>query len=432
MDVCTLASGSSGNSLLICCGSTYVLLDAGISARRITSALKALGADPTRLSAVLVTHEHTDHVSGLATLTKQLGVPVYATAPTLDRLERKVPALARLGRALEAGTGFQLGELWVESFSTPHDAAGSVGYAVTGGGARMALATDLGHLTPQVWDAAQGADLLVCETNHDEDWVRSGPYPYALKQRILGDFGHLSNEAGAELAGRAALAGTRTILLAHLSSENNTPARAREVVSRRLSARGGHHPGGSPPVGVRGAVPAGAGRSSPGLSGKGGIPVLSVYLICVGKLKEKFYQEACAEYIKRLSPYCRLTLVELPEEKLPQDPSQAQIDAALEKESQAIRAKLPPSTSLVCLCVEGRLRSSEELSALVGTWEHSSAKHLAFVIGGSYGLAERLKGESWVKLSMSPMTFPHHLARVMLLEQLYRAFKIREGSSYHK
>ena len=238
MEVCTLASGSSGNSLLICCGSTYVLLDAGISARRITSALKALGADPTRLSAVLVTHEHTDHVSGLATLTKQLGVPVYATAPTLDRLERKVPALARLGRALEAGTGFQLGELWVESFSTPHDAAGSVGYAVTGGGARMALATDLGHLTPQVWDAARGADLLVCETNHDEDWVRSGPYPYALKQRILGDFGHLSNEAGAELAGRAALAGTRTILLAHLSSENNTPARAREVVSRRLSALG--------------------------------------------------------------------------------------------------------------------------------------------------------------------------------------------------
>ena len=205
----------------------------------ISAKLVEMGGDVAEQDdAVLVTHEHTDHVSGLATLTKQLGVPVYATAPTLDRLERKVPALAQLGRALEAGTGFQLGELWVESFSTPHDAAGSVGYAVTGGGARMALATDLGHLTPQVWDAARGADLLVCETNHDEDWVRSGPYPYALKQRILGDFGHLSNEAGAELAGRAALAGTRTILLAHLSSENNTPARAREVVSRRLSALG--------------------------------------------------------------------------------------------------------------------------------------------------------------------------------------------------
>ena len=140
--------------------------------------------------------------------------------------------------------------------------------------------------------------------------------------------------------------------------------------------------------------------------------MLSVYLICVGKLKEKFYQEACAEYVKRLSAYCRLTLVELPEEKLPQAPSQGQIDQAL--------------------CVEGRMRSSEELAQLVGTWEQSSAKHLVFLIGGSYGLHPSIKAEAQVKLSMSPMTFPHHLARVMLLEQIYRAFKIREGSSYHK
>ena len=160
--------------------------------------------------------------------------------------------------------------------------------------------------------------------------------------------------------------------------------------------------------------------------------MLSVYLVCVGKLKEKFYQEACAEYLKRLTPYCKLTLVELPEEKLPQNPSQAQVNGALEKEGQAIRAKLPPNTSLVCLCVEGWLKSSEELAALVRTWEHSSAKHLAFVIGGSFGLAESLKSGAWTKLSMSPMTFPHHLARVMVLEQLYRAFKINEGSSYHK
>ena len=160
--------------------------------------------------------------------------------------------------------------------------------------------------------------------------------------------------------------------------------------------------------------------------------MLSVYLICVGKLKEKFYLAACAEYQKRLGAYCKLELTELSEERLPQNPSRAQIDAALEREAAAIRGKIPPNSCLVALCVEGKPHSSEELSALVGTWEHSSAKHLAFDIGGSYGLAERLKGESWVKLSMSPMTFPHHLARVMLLEQLYRAFKIREGSSYHK
>ena len=160
--------------------------------------------------------------------------------------------------------------------------------------------------------------------------------------------------------------------------------------------------------------------------------MLSIYLVCVGRLKERFYQDACAEYFKRLSPYCKLTLLELPEERLPQTPSQGQIDAALEKEGQAIRSKLPPNTSLVCLCVEGRLRSSEELASLVQTWEHNSAKHLAFVIGGSFGLAESLKAEAWVRLSMSPMTFPHHLARVMVLEQLYRAFKINEGSNYHK
>ena len=152
--------------------------------------------------------------------------------------------------------------------------------------------------------------------------------------------------------------------------------------------------------------------------------MLSVYLICVGKLKEKFYQEACAEYVKRLSAYCRLTLVELPEEKLPQAPSQGQIDQALAREAAAIRAKLPPSAVLAALCVE--------LAQLVGTWEQSSAKHLVFLIGGSYGLHPSIKAEAQVKLSMSPMTFPHHLARVMLLEQIYRAYQISAGTKYHK
>ena len=160
--------------------------------------------------------------------------------------------------------------------------------------------------------------------------------------------------------------------------------------------------------------------------------MLSVHLICVGKLKEKFYLDACGEYLKRLSGYCKLTLTELPEEKLPQNPSQAQIDAALAREAAAIRGKLPQNSSLVALCVEGKLRSSEELADLVRQWEQNSAKHLVFLIGGSYGLDAALKSEAWVRLSMSPMTFPHHLARVMVLEQIYRAFKINEGSNYHK
>ena len=160
--------------------------------------------------------------------------------------------------------------------------------------------------------------------------------------------------------------------------------------------------------------------------------MVNVTLICVGKMKEKFYIEAAAEYVKRLAGYCRLNIVELPEQKLSQNPSRGEIDAALAREAEAIRAKLPPSASIVAMCIEGKLRSSEELAKLVGDWELSSAKHLVFLIGGSFGLHPSIKQEAWVKLSMSPMTFPHHLARVMLLEQIYRAFKIREGSGYHK
>lgn len=162
--------------------------------------------------------------------------------------------------------------------------------------------------------------------------------------------------------------------------------------------------------------------------------MMSITVICVGKLKEKFYADGVAEYQKRLSPYCKLDLVELAEEKLPKDPSQAQIDAALAKEAAAIRAKLPPSSYVVALCIEGRMRSSEELAVKLwgNAWGDGTAKRLVFLIGGSHGLDGDLKREANDRLSMSPMTFPHHLARVMLLEQVYRAFKINEGSSYHK
>ena len=160
--------------------------------------------------------------------------------------------------------------------------------------------------------------------------------------------------------------------------------------------------------------------------------MLSVYLICVGKLKEKFYKDACAEYSKRLSAYCKLTVVELPEAKLSPRPSQSEINAALEKEGEAIRAKIPPSARVAALCVEGRLRSSEELPQMFPVPGRSLDKHMVFLVGGSYGLHPSIKAEASLQLSMSPMTLPHHLARVMLLEQIYRAFKIQEGSSYHK
>jgi len=160
--------------------------------------------------------------------------------------------------------------------------------------------------------------------------------------------------------------------------------------------------------------------------------VQTVTVLCVGKLKEKFYTDAAAEYAKRLSRFCKLRIVELPEERLPDNPSPAQIEAALAREAGAIRGKLPPSSSVVALCVEGRLRSSEELAHLIATWANRGEKQLVFLIGGSYGLHPSIKAEAWAQLSMSPMTFPHHLARVMLLEQIYRAYQINAGSKYHK
>ena len=160
--------------------------------------------------------------------------------------------------------------------------------------------------------------------------------------------------------------------------------------------------------------------------------MLSVTLICVGKMKEKFYIDAAAEYVKRLGAYCRLNVVELPEQRLPPNPTRGEIDAALAREAEAIREKIPQNSSVVALCIEGKLHSSQELAEVVSRWEHSAARHLVFVIGGSWGMHPSIKQEAWVRLSMSPMTFPHHLARVMLLEQIYRGYQINAGSKYHK
>ena len=157
-----------------------------------------------------------------------------------------------------------------------------------------------------------------------------------------------------------------------------------------------------------------------------------VSIICVGKMKEKFYMDAAAEYTKRLSRFCKLEIVELPEERLPEDPSPAQIDAALAKEADAIRSKLPPSAFIIAMCVEGKLRSSEALARLMADSASRGSSHVVFLIGGFFGLHPSVKALAAEKLSMSPMTFPHHLARVMLLEQVYRAYQINAGSKYHK
>ena len=160
--------------------------------------------------------------------------------------------------------------------------------------------------------------------------------------------------------------------------------------------------------------------------------MLSVKLICVGKMREKFYSDAFAEYAKRLQGYCRLELVELTEQRLPENPSAKEIAAALDKEAQDILRTIPADAYVAALCVEGKLLSSADVAELIAARENSGKPRLCFLIGGSYGMADQVKACADLKLSMSKMTFPHHLARVMLAEQIYRGFKINEGSRYHK
>ena len=238
----TLASGSSGNCALLSDGETHVLIDAGISCRRICTALRGLGMEPADLAGVLITHEHTDHIAGVATLTKQLRVPVYTSPGTGRQLCYRIAALEDLLRPVSPGTAFSLGGLDIETFPTLHDAAEPMGFAVSSGGRKAAVVTDLGLVTEAVPAGMAGASLVLVEANHDEEWVRSGPYPYALKARILGDRGHLSNEAGGLLARSAVEAGARTVVLAHLSRENNTPEHALAAVSTALLGCG-IHPG---------------------------------------------------------------------------------------------------------------------------------------------------------------------------------------------
>ena len=236
--VTTLASGSGGNCLLVSGGGSHLLIDAGISCRRITTALAALGLGLSQLDGILITHEHSDHICGLATLIKKHTTPIFASPGTARALEYRLAFHAGQLRPVEIGVEFAVGTLTARAFATSHDSAQSTGYCVSTGDHRMALATDLGYVSDEVLNAVLGCDILVAESNHDVDWLRSGPYPIYLQERILGDRGHLCNEAGAELVTRAALSGTHTIILAHLSRENNTPARALEVSRRSLQAAG--------------------------------------------------------------------------------------------------------------------------------------------------------------------------------------------------
>jgi len=160
--------------------------------------------------------------------------------------------------------------------------------------------------------------------------------------------------------------------------------------------------------------------------------MLKITVLCVGSLKEAYWRDACKEYQKRLGAFCRFQIVEVSEERIPQNPSPAQIRATVEAEGERLLAKMEPSSVPVALCIEGKPMSSEQLSAQIEKLAVGGEGHLTFVIGGSWGLSDAVKSKARIRLSMSPMTFPHQLARVMLCEQIYRAMQILHGGQYHK
>lgn len=230
----TFASGSSGNAALFSRNGTHVLLDAGISCRRITAALRVLDLAPEDLSAILITHTHSDHISGLRTIVRRWDIPIYASRRTADALACRIPGADSRLHPFRLGESLSIGSFTVASFPTSHDAPGSSGYRLDDAGAL----TDSGYVTEEAADTLCGVRFLLLEANHDENRLRSGPYPYYLKQRILSREGHLSNDAAAAFAVSMAQTGTEELVLAHLSAENNTPGLALSAVSGALQTAG--------------------------------------------------------------------------------------------------------------------------------------------------------------------------------------------------
>ncbi len=231
---CALASGSRGNAIYLAAGAHALLIDAGLSGREIEKRLGQQGLDPRRLAAILVTHEHTDHIRGVGVLARRYKLPVYMSADTHrvigDSLGR-LPACHHF----QAGKAFRLADFHIHPFALSHDAADPVGFTIAYNGRRIGLATDLGLATGLVEEHLKGCDLLLIEANHDREMLIEGPYPWHLKQRIRSRNGHLSNTAAGELLARIAHPKLRQIVLGHLSETNNSPRIAHQTVRQALN-----------------------------------------------------------------------------------------------------------------------------------------------------------------------------------------------------
>ena len=236
---CSLFSGSSGNCTYVGTAEGGVLIDAGVSAKRIETALKEREIDPESIRAVLVSHEHTDHIAGLRVLCKRYGWPVLASEGTLDALTMgdKVAANSRL-YLLQDDHTVSVAGLGITPFAVPHDSRHCLGFCVEGGGRRLGIATDMGYLSQGIVQRLVGCQLLHIESNHDPEMLRCGPYPYSLQCRIRSEGGHLSNADCAAALPALVQAGAVRLALAHLSEQNNTPQLALDTATTALSEAG--------------------------------------------------------------------------------------------------------------------------------------------------------------------------------------------------
>ena len=234
-----LFSGSSGNAVYVGCDAGHVLVDAGVSATRILAEMKRVGIDPGSLQALVITHEHIDHIRGAGVLSRKLDLPIYATPGTWAAMEGKIGAVAEKNiRVFQTEQDFFVGGINVQSFPTPHDAAESVGYLFTVAGKRLSVATDIGCVRDSWMNYVRGSDAVILESNYDPDMLQAGPYPYDLKKRIMSRRGHLSNDDAGRTAAELVRSGARQIVLGHLSKENNFPELAERSCALQLESEG--------------------------------------------------------------------------------------------------------------------------------------------------------------------------------------------------
>ena len=231
MEFCNLASGSKGNCSVITTNNVNIMIDDGLNFRALSERARLANIDLSKINAVLITHEHSDHVKGIASFCKKYSVPVYCHAQSKEFIDPMIYPYV-IDRDMDAP--FELGDLSIEPFRLPHDSNYNLGYRITQGKSVLSIATDLGFVSDGTLDKLQGSDLVILESNHDVDMLREGAYPFMLKQRILGKNGHLSNDDCAKAVLQLAKSGTKRFLLAHLSQENNTPEIAFDCTAKHL------------------------------------------------------------------------------------------------------------------------------------------------------------------------------------------------------